>query len=535
MSPDEYLSPNIHQHHNSNGNTTTQKRIRATGEALEFLINEFEKNPNPTPEHRKYISEKSMMNEKAVRIWFQNRRAKQRKFERQQLKQQSGSITSTTTTTNDFGSLRLPIELNDKYCFINCSSLSVGSWQRIKTGFHNELLLKSQLINLSPFIINKVMENVDLLIILSKRNNELNYFFSAISNNSKILFRIFYPLNSISKCSIFKNNYPPSTNNNMDDNSSEIRLNLCFQPRFSVYFFNDSNNATPNQWSICDDFSEGQQVSQAYTKIDLENSIAIDSIPHVLVGSTENLQYLSQFIMQYQQNQQQQLQLQQQPSVSIPTNTINTNQLDLQFNDITPNNNNNNNDLQSIFDQSIATPSTFTPQQFQSIPTHNNNSNSTSTITTGNTNFNESPFSMTSANNQFYESEISNSPQSLKKFTSNNNNNDSLFAGITRFNTTETSPVEDILFSDNIIFENNESYTHVKSTSMEGTITDTLTFTNNNMNTVTNNNNNNNIDEFSNFGDFEEFGGNNNNNNNNNGNGNGSNGHNLDSFIDFGN
>ncbi|RCK65192.1 Regulatory protein PHO2 [Candida viswanathii] len=488
----------------------TQKRIRATGEALEFLISEFQKNANPSPEHRKFISQKACMNEKAVRIWFQNRRAKQRKFERQRLRINNGNTPNDfTTSLMKMSNNSIPIQINDKYCFINCSSLSVGSWQRIKTGIFNESVLKNNLINLSPFVLNQVMTNVDLLIILSKKNSELNYFFLAISNNSKILFRIFYPLNSIAKCSVFKNNF-----NNSLENSSEIRLNLSYQPKFSVYFFN--NNASPNtmhnQWSICDDFSEGQQVSQAYTKIH-DGVLEENSVPHVLVGATNALQFLSNYILQHQQQQLQQLQqLHQTPPVydTISTNVINNaHPLDLE--------NDQDYDLESILDPqgSINTPNTFTPQQAQ-VGT---SAATIATITTTTTNFNGSPFSVNSVN-QYYESEITNSPQnSLKKMNSNTNNDNALFTGITRFNTTETSPVEDILFGleQNLkpqvqptIIEN-ASYTHVKTNSgdlsrfpdsfMEKKLTST--------------------DDFDDFGDFvQEFD---------------SNSQNFDSFIDFGN
>ena len=248
---------------NSNTNASSgQKRIRATGEALEFLISEFETNPNPSPERRKFISDKAQMNEKAVRIWFQNRRAKQRKFERQMLRKETDSpgiyagiyntytpnpTTVTTDMTNfnvngsaggataDFNDKlknisSIPVEVNEKYCFIDCRSLSVGSWQRIKTGFHQSNLLTNNLINLAPVTLNQVMSNADLLIILLKKNLELNYFFLAISNNSRILFRIFYPLNAVVKCSLFDNNYYQNnntngTNSSDDNNISEIRLN----------------------------------------------------------------------------------------------------------------------------------------------------------------------------------------------------------------------------------------------------------------------------------------------------------------------
>ncbi|KAK6462566.1 hypothetical protein DFJ63DRAFT_163066 [Scheffersomyces coipomensis] len=318
----------------SDENSTSSKRTRASGEALDFLLQEFERNQNPSNEQRRDISDKTGMTEKAIRIWFQNRRAKLRKFER--LSKINTNTTNTTNSSihssrsNSFSNLIsptyhnngnhnnnntnatlsqsfIPIEINEKYCFINCSSLSVGSWQRIKSGYHQENLLRNNLINLSPFTLNQVMANVDLLVILSKKNFEINYFFSAISNNSKILFRIFYPIDSILTCSLL--------DNNINKENNELRVSLSHQPKFSVYFFNGVNS-NANQWSICDDFSEGQQVSHAYMN---EGGTAI---PHVLVGVKSSLQYLNAFILennqimhqaqQAQQAQQVQQQVQQQ-------------------------------------------------------------------------------------------------------------------------------------------------------------------------------------------------------------------------------
>lgn len=282
---------------------TSSKRTRASGEVLDLLLLEFERNQNPSPEQRKDISDKTGMAEKAVRIWFQNRRAKLRKFERlnsehkerntynnssiHSSRSNSLSLVSPTTSNNYLSQpSNIPIEVNEKYCFIDCSSLSVGLWQRIKLGYHDELALKNNLVNLSPFTLNSTMNNVDLLVILSKRNSEINYFFSAISNNSKILFRIFYPISSIVTCSLL--------DNNINKENNELRLSLSHRPKFSVYFFNGIN-LTSNQWSICDDFSEGQQVSQAYF------SEGGTSIPHVLVGVKNSLQYLNSFIMENNQ------------------------------------------------------------------------------------------------------------------------------------------------------------------------------------------------------------------------------------------
>lgn len=275
------------------------KRTRASGEVLDYLLHEFENNHNPSPEQRKEISDKTNMTEKAVRIWFQNRRAKLRKFERmwksgdpQAGPKGPSSYSSGRTYSGNSRELSspdvpdsstIPIELNEKYSFIDCSSLSVGSWQRVRSGCHDEKLLKENLVNLSPFALNTVMENVDLLVLLSKKDSEVNYFFSAISNNSKILFRIFYPVSSIVTCSLL--------DNNISKRDNELRVSLSFQPKFSVYFFNEISTVA-NQWSVCDDFSEDQQVSSAFC------SEGGSAIPHVLVGSRDSLDFLNNFVLE---------------------------------------------------------------------------------------------------------------------------------------------------------------------------------------------------------------------------------------------
>lgn len=294
-------APPPHLHPYTMSDESTAKRTRASGEVLDFLLREFDLNQNPTPDMRKDISERTGMTEKAVRIWFQNRRAKLRKFERMGKPVKtaaspatrtyppsaSGHLSRSNLSTNIATNPRpaaIPIELNDKYCFIECLSLSVGTWQRIISGHHDPQVLQHQLVNLSPFTLNNVMQSVDLMVILSRRNLELNYFFSAVSNNSKILFRIFYPLASVLLCLLL--------DNSVSKDNSELRLSLARPPKFSVYFFNGVN-ANLNQWSICDDFLEGQQVSTAFY------AQGGTSTPHVLVGAKASLQYLNAFILDH--------------------------------------------------------------------------------------------------------------------------------------------------------------------------------------------------------------------------------------------
>lgn len=282
---------------------SANKRTRASGEVLELLLREFDKNQNPLPDQRKDISERTNMSEKAVRIWFQNRRAKLRKFERlgRPVKPSNNGKPASSTFSNLGSSIhssrsnsytsisalqaqaQIPVEVNEKYCFVDCLSLSVGSWQRIKSGSH-DVNLPQTLVNLAPFTLNAAMSQVDLMVILSRRNQEINYFFLAVSNNTKILFRIFYPLSSILQCLLL--------DNNINKESNELRLNLSRKPRFSVFFF-ESANSNLNQWSICDDFSEAQQVSTAYY------APGGTSTPHVLVGPKHALLYLKSLITEH--------------------------------------------------------------------------------------------------------------------------------------------------------------------------------------------------------------------------------------------
>ncbi|KAI5960277.1 PHO2 [Candida theae] len=497
---------------NSAPTNPTQKRVRASGEVLNFLISEFENNPSPSPDRRKYISQKAQMNEKAVRIWFQNRRAKQKKYERS-LRQGHSSVSSASSsysnfspggsssfgkelaahhTTFDFIQKHVPIEINEKYSFIDCTSLSVGSWQRIKSGIHQQSLLQNNLINLSPFNLNNVMQQVDLLVLLSRKNHELNYFFSATSNDSKILFRIFYPISAISRCSLH--------DNLVNSDNNELKIHLCHQPKFSVYFFNGLNSTT-NQWSICDDFSEGQQVSRAYSStVDAEYKFKdfepttssqdekYDSngeeheedeedngnsdVPHVLVGSKIALNYLSTYISQsivgLADNNLHINNLNNEsnpthasvskfgipPSISAPaeatststeteTSTMKHHSLDLGIpfhsgqglHSIWPN------DLSSLaLDTDIVnnnSNNSNNSNDFSSMSRHNISAPSSSTATAVTT-FNGSPFSTTS--NQLYSADTPQSSQSFGNFVTSNKL-DPLHFNSTK---TTTSP-EDVL------------------------------------------------------------------------------------------
>lgn len=281
------------------------KRKRATGEALEFLKREFERNPNPNGQNRKRISELTGLPEKNVRIWFQNRRAKYRKSDKPSNK---SSATDMTTLVSSFEFDKIPLNINPSYYFIDTSSLTVGSWKRLKSGnLRNSSLDQIQnLSNLSPISINNIMANAtDLMVLISKKNYEINYFFSAIANSTKILFRIFYPISSVVNCSLSldateslesesRNSNSPSKSEDLNGEHSklaELRLILSKPPKFAVYFSDVVEDASNNQWSICEDFSEGRQVSDAY--------VGGSNVPHALSGLDESLKFMDSLILDY--------------------------------------------------------------------------------------------------------------------------------------------------------------------------------------------------------------------------------------------
>lgn len=269
------------------------KRTRASGEVLDYLLQEFGQNHNPLPEQRKLISEKTQMSEKAVRIWFQNRRAKLRKLERMGKPAKAGSFTGSNRSSvhlsrsNSYLNVLYPLEkgltteINDKYCLVDCLLLLVGLWQRVRAGAVQEAVLAELLVNLLPYTLNTVMNTVDLMVILLRKNYEINYFFSAIVNHLKILFRIFYPVLLVAQCLLLDNNITKDNN--------ELKLQLLRRPNFSVYFF-DGINSNLNQWLICEDFSEGQQVLKAFC------GTGGSGTPHVLVGPKHALHYLNAFL-----------------------------------------------------------------------------------------------------------------------------------------------------------------------------------------------------------------------------------------------
>ncbi|CAL9729411.1 regulatory protein Pho2p [Monosporozyma unispora] len=214
---------------------------------------------------------------------------------------------------------RVPLDINKNYYFIDVCSITVGTWNRMKSGSILRKKLKSlrNLRNLSPKSINDIMlDSTDLIVLISKKNFEINYFFSAVTNNSKILFRIFYPIASVTNCSISLESDEAITdsnatsrsntnNRNFSDNTedndttnkfSELKLTIDKSPNFAVYFLNENVLDTQNQWSICEDFSEGKQVNDAF--------IGGSNLPHILKGLQDSLRFMNSLILDYKSTNQ---------------------------------------------------------------------------------------------------------------------------------------------------------------------------------------------------------------------------------------
>ena len=289
-----------------------KKRTRARGEALDILKSEFETNPNPTSKRRKVLSDLTGLSEKKVRIWFQNKRAKVRKSDKlgkpdggdsesislAQYGSPYGSSMNNDTVSTFFD--RIPFNTNKNYYFIDICSITVGSWNRMKSGSlrQNSLPVVKYLSNLSPNSINELMsDTTDLIVLMSKKNYEINYFFSAMADNTRILFRVFFPINTVANCSLVLQTddiITTDTDGDRADNSfkfGELKLFLSKPPNFAVHFLDQNDNQSPNQWSICEDFSEGRQVSDAF--------INGSNIPHVLKGVQDSLRYINSLILDY--------------------------------------------------------------------------------------------------------------------------------------------------------------------------------------------------------------------------------------------
>ena len=324
---------------NDDGLKNGKSRSRIPREVLDVFLQEFKKNISPSSEDRKRIAAQCNIEEKKVRIWFQNKRAKlkkiQNKMNNENMSNQTYAYNNQMMNSQEYQQPNdyinkennymdqaqymmddefdmdnifdnVPWGLNKNYHFIDSSSVSVGGWKRVKNGHLPEeeykesgqinsksMELVENLSNLSPKSIDSIMgDSTDLLLIISKKNNEINYFFSAIADEKKILFRVFFPIYSVVNCSISVNKDTISTNDKDsedEDELSQLSLMLNRPPKFAVYFTEGEDG--DNQWNICDDFSEDKQVSMSF--------MGSYEIPHIITGLEDSLKRMNSLILEY--------------------------------------------------------------------------------------------------------------------------------------------------------------------------------------------------------------------------------------------
>ncbi|QPG73258.1 hypothetical protein FOA43_000566 [Brettanomyces nanus] len=301
-SSNESNAPN--KNNTNNGQEKPTRRSRASGDILELLVAEFNKTSNTNSTIRKAIAIRTGMSERSVRIWFQNRRAKERKIEKMKKEKEQQQQQSHPPQNMGMFSVQqdiprsgetMPIEINEKYSMIDCRSLSVGQWQRMRSGSIDKSNL-NELHNLSPRLLNLLLGSTDLLVILSKKDHELNYFFSGVFQNDKVLFRIFFPAVNVVRTSFIDNQTQKAIGElQVTSSHAQLQMELSASPKFAVHFLRDPNTGqeNANQWSICEDFSEGQQVASAHI------GEGGTGIPHILTGSLSHLQYLNTAILSY--------------------------------------------------------------------------------------------------------------------------------------------------------------------------------------------------------------------------------------------
>ncbi|XBW35118.1 hypothetical protein QEN19_000681 [Hanseniaspora menglaensis] len=329
----EFLGSNItsaYAEEEKDDQKNSKTRSRIPREVLEILLQEFQINNSPNGEDRKRLASQCNIEEKRVRIWFQNKRAKLKKLQNniqangghlsesdynylQQNNENSGNHIFDDDFEVDPVFDHVPWDLNNNYYFIDSSSVSVGNWRRLKNGNLSDtdqnghehtkqrvMDLVSNLSNLSPKSIDSIMgDSTDLLLIISKKNNEINYFFSAIADDRRILFRVFFPIYSVVNCSISVNkerhNSDSQENEDSDDEDDEelctLSLMLNKTPKFAVYFADGDEEEDDNQWNICEDFSEDKQVSMSF--------IGSYEIPHIVTGLEDSLKKMNSLILEY--------------------------------------------------------------------------------------------------------------------------------------------------------------------------------------------------------------------------------------------
>lgn len=248
------------------------KRAHAAGSNLEYLKQIFSQNPNPAIEDRLKISRKTRIPEKSVRIWFQNYRAKMRRI----------AVEDGSDAPHKVPLLRLPnalstegitCDIDELYVNIDVTYVHAREWTRARLGFRSPLRTPSD--HLSPLAILSALGTSNLLVLLSRCDPEINYFFLP-DDCSGVVFRIFYPVSTIIGCRL--------VHHGRADSHLEIMLGQA--PKFAAHYSNQAEDF----WQVCADFSDGKQMGSAHF------GVGGAAIPHVLQGPAESLERLRAYL-----------------------------------------------------------------------------------------------------------------------------------------------------------------------------------------------------------------------------------------------
>ena len=317
----------------SSSSPVRSKRHRVQPEALKQLKILYKSTTHPSIQQRKELSQRINMSERSVTVWFQNRRANQKKKKiiaderrrkrRTHSRSSNRSSDSDESDTNDEESEndedrnsnwlseeseddkeklemfdKIPLDINMNYNFIDIGVISVGSWNRKKSGSMSldGQRRVQQMRNLSPNSIYSILnDETDMIVLISKKNQEINYFFCVPSETGKILFRMFYPIRIVANCTLTLESDTDLTSKKETLNIGELKLDLDKPPTFAVHYSNSNNPdiqnlPNQNQWSLCGDFSDGRQVTDAY--------IGGSNMPHCLRGLQSSLIYMNSLILE---------------------------------------------------------------------------------------------------------------------------------------------------------------------------------------------------------------------------------------------
>ncbi|KAI9315969.1 homeobox domain-containing protein, partial [Dichotomocladium elegans] len=195
-----------------------RKRTRATAEQLAVLEDTFAVNISPNAKLRKQLSERLLMSERSIQIWFQNRRAKVKHMQkRAQLQMHQAAIPPVLPVPHSPGYSTMmraqsadAIHHSDNLFILSATTLVVGTWQRL------------------------ALNATDLMCTFSQ-----NAFQWHICDGG-LQFKIHIPVESLRAIE-----YSPDRD--------EVHIDLLEAPLFYML--------TDKVWTQCSDFSENRQAS----------------------------------------------------------------------------------------------------------------------------------------------------------------------------------------------------------------------------------------------------------------------------------